>query len=43
MIMGVINVDGGDWQPKLHQPREDEYAMLYEVPAVADTSRLSCL
>jgi len=36
-----VYVDG-DWQTKLHQPRDDEDAMLDEVPTVADTSRLSC-
>lgn len=32
----------GDWQQKLHEPRDDEDAMLDEVPTVSDTSRLSC-
>ncbi len=30
------------WQSKLHEPRDDEDAMLDEVPTVAANSRLSC-
>ncbi len=30
------------WQAKLHDPRDDEDAMLDEVPTVAVNSRLSC-
>jgi 2Fe-2S ferredoxin len=31
-----------DWQAKLHEPRDDEDAMLDEVPTVSGNSRLSC-
>lgn len=31
-----------DWAPRLHPARDDEEAMLDEVPMVAPTSRLSC-
>lgn len=31
-----------DWQAKLHEPRDDEDAMLDEVPTVSDSSRLAC-
>jgi len=36
-----VYVDG-DWQEKLHGVRDDEDAMLDEVPGVADNLRLSC-
>ena len=31
-----------NWQTRLHTPRDEEDAMLDEVPTVSDTSRLSC-
>ncbi len=31
-----------NWQAKLHEPRDDEDAMLDEVPTVSANSRLSC-
>ena len=31
-----------DWATRLHPARDDEEAMLDEVPDVSDTSRLSC-
>jgi len=31
-----------DWAPKLHPARDDEEAMLDEVPVVSPLSRLSC-
>ena len=31
-----------NWQAKLHEPRDDEDAMLDEVPTVSENSRLSC-
>ena len=31
-----------DWAPKLHPARDDEEAMLDEVPVVGPLSRLSC-
>ena len=36
-----VYVDG-DWQARLHEPRDDEDAMLDEVPTVSASSRLSC-
>jgi len=31
-----------DWAERLHAPRDDEEAMLDQLPAVEPTSRLSC-
>ena len=31
-----------DWRDRIHPARDDEEAMLDEVPTVADNSRLSC-
>ncbi len=36
-----VHVDG-DWQGRLHEPRDDEDAMLDDVPTVSANSRLSC-
>jgi 2Fe-2S ferredoxin len=33
---------GANWAPKLHPARDEEEAMLDEVPLLSPTSRLSC-